>query len=67
MPRTPGSTIPSQFRLQPDTITDLDTVAARLTEDTGITHSRTDAVRHSARQARIAAEKKSKNKSKKSV
>ena len=45
------TTTPSQFRLSPETIAALDRIAAKLTEDTGIPASRTDAVRFAARVA----------------
>lgn len=60
MPRTANETVQRQFRLKPETVADLDAIAAHLTATTGIEHSRTDAVRWAAREA---AKKISKKKS----
>jgi|GEM_PF-6423018 len=44
-----GPTVPRQFRLGDDTLADLDLIAEHYTAETGIEHSRTDAVRLAAR------------------
>jgi hypothetical protein len=48
--RTPGETVPRQFRLKSETLADLDEIAEHLTRTTGIAASRTDALRYAARQ-----------------
>lgn len=58
MPRTPNETVPSQFRLKPDTLDDLDLIARQRTEDTGVEHSRTDAIRWAAHEAAKKIRKK---------
>lgn len=63
MPRTANETIPSQFRLRPETLADLDTIAAHLAEATGRASTRTDAVRYAARQAASQLRKKNPKKS----
>ena len=50
MPRTPNETVPSQFRLRPETLADLDAIAAHLAELTGRPSTRVDAIRYAARQ-----------------
>jgi hypothetical protein len=54
--RWPNETVPSQFRLGPDTLADLDAVARHL-ESEGLPHSRADALRYAARQAARGLEK----------
>lgn len=44
-----GPTVPRQFRLGDDTLADLDLIAEHHTAETGIEHSRTDAVRLAAK------------------
>lgn len=44
-----GPTVPRQFRLGDDTLADLDLIAEHYTAETGIEHSRTDAVRLAAK------------------
>jgi hypothetical protein len=44
-----GWTKPRQFRLSEETLAELDRLAAHLTRETGVTHSRTDAIRYAAR------------------
>lgn len=39
------------FRLSPETLAELDAIAATLTAQRGIRHTRTDALRHAAREA----------------
>lgn len=54
-----GSTPPKQFRLGDETLADLDLIAEHHSQETGVKHSRTDAVRVAARKEaeRIRAEK----------
>lgn len=66
MPRMPkktdnrgaNETTPRQFRLKTETLDDLDLIAQHLTEETGIAHSRTDALRYAARQVAKGIQKK---------
>ena len=51
--RTPGETVPRQFRLKAATLDDLDAIAAHLARTTGLGASRADAIRYAAR--RVAA------------
>jgi hypothetical protein len=44
-----GPTKPRQFRLGEETLADLDMIAAFYSKETGIEHTRTDAVRVSAK------------------
>lgn len=46
---TPGTTTPTQFRIGDDTKADLDLIAEDRTAETGIPHTRTDAVRYATR------------------
>ncbi len=46
---TAGHTKPSQFRLGAEVLADLDLIALTLTTETGIPHTRTDAVRLAAK------------------
>ena len=54
-----GPTVPRQFRLGDETLADLDLIAEHYTAETGIEHSRTDAVRLAAKREadRIRAKK----------
>ena len=61
-PTPAGATAPSQFRLRPETLADLNYLAESLAESTGVPHTRTDAVRFAARFARAAIEKPTKKK-----
>lgn len=56
--KTTGATTPSQFRLSPETLAELDLIAADRTEETGIAHSRTDAVRYAAKREADRVRKK---------
>jgi len=58
--RKGGNTPPSSFRLEPETVADLDTVAEYQTRTTGVRHSRTDALRLAARQAADRVRRKGK-------
>lgn len=51
MSRTRNETVQSQFRLKPETLVELDLIAKYRTEETGVEHSRTDAVRWAAHEA----------------
>lgn len=53
MPRTPGTTIPTQFRLKEETLADLDAIASHLGDAT-----RADAVRYAARQIALVIQGK---------
>jgi hypothetical protein len=44
-----GATRPRQFRLGDDALADLDLIAEHHTAETGVTHTRTDAVRLAAK------------------
>lgn len=57
-----GETKPRQFRLNNDTLAELDAIKLWLEEETGSAQTRSDAIRYAARQAkkRIDEEKKSK-------
>lgn len=57
--RTPGETVPTQYRLRPETLADLDAIAAHLTDLTGRANTRTDAVRFAARETAKKISKKS--------
>jgi hypothetical protein len=46
---TSGWTKPRQFRLSEETLAELDRLAEHLTRETGVIHSRTDAIRYAAR------------------
>ncbi len=59
--RTPGETVPTQYRLEPETLADLDIVAAELPSLTGMAATRTNAIRHLARQGAKKILKKSSN------
>lgn len=48
-PAAAGVTPPTQMRLKPDTLADLDLIAEARSQETGITHTRTDAVRFAAK------------------
>lgn len=48
---TAGTTVPTQFRLGAETLAALDRIAARISEETGIPATRTDAVRAAAKLA----------------
>lgn len=61
MARTKNETVPTQFRLKADTLADLDLIAVALSRDTGIEHSRTDAVRAAARDMAKKLSRKSKD------
>ncbi len=45
-----GWTKPRQFRLTDDTLAELDAIARHLSAETGVEHSRTDAIRYALRQ-----------------
>lgn len=55
---------PRQFRLSPETLADLDLIADTLSRETGLTFTRTDAVRYSARQVADRIRKKQKGEDK---
>lgn len=55
---TPGVTVPTQFRLKPDTLADLDAIREHLAATSGVPHSRSDAVRFAAREVRKKVLKK---------
>lgn len=55
-----NATTPTQFRLKPDTLADLDAIASWLSAANGIAHTRTDAVRYAARQLAKKIEKSAK-------
>lgn len=57
--QTSGNTKPTQFRLPPQTLADLDAIATHLSAETGIEHNRTDAVKASARKLADLLKKKS--------
>lgn len=61
--RTPGETVPTQFRLKEDTLSDLDMIRKWLADTTGNSNtSRADAVRYAVREiARKLSRKKAKN------
>ncbi len=46
---TPGETKPRQFRLSDETLAELDLIAADRTAETGVDHTRTDAIRYAAK------------------
>ena len=55
-------TTPTQFRLKRETLDDLDAIAGSATEETGIPHTRTDAVRLAARKEADRIRRKSQGK-----
>lgn len=62
MPRTPNETIQSQFRLEADTLDDLDIIADWLSLTHGVKPTRANAIRHAARiTARMVQNKSAKN------
>lgn len=47
--RSPGDTVPRQFRLSTETIAHLDLIVGRLKAQLGVPFSRADAIRYAAR------------------
>lgn len=43
--KTPAKITPSQFRLGPEALSDIDRIAAARESETGVPHSRTDVIR----------------------
>lgn len=56
--KKPAAVTPSQFRLSKETRDDLDCIAADRTAETGVTHTRTDAVSYAARKEAERVRKK---------
>ena len=59
---TANFTRPTQFRLDRETLNDLDAIAAAHTEETAVPHTRTDAVRLSIKKEADRIRKKSQGK-----